>query len=67
MLGLLPQAVPVSLQAEPFRKHLLTAYYAGVELGAGETRRYESHNGEHSLSVPGPLWKLTVRKSQGFC
>ena len=55
MPGLLPQAVLASLRAEPSRKHLLGAYDAGVELGAGDTGRYPSHTGECSLSVPHSL------------
>ena len=66
MLGLLPQAALASLQAEPFCKHLLRAYYApGVELGAGETRRWNSHTGECRLSVPNTLSEADCQKASG--
>lgn len=63
MLGLLPPAVLASLQTESFCKHLLRAYYAPVvKVGAGETKRGNSHTREYSLSVSDTLSELDYQK-----
>lgn len=67
MLGLLPQAALASLQAEPFCKHLLSAYYApSVELGA---RQGDGTAIPESVDYPSQthFQKQTARKPQGFC